>query len=220
MLCPLKTDAWTFMQHSKSLDFVHTLKETAPFSTASLHNFDCNSWSWSHSQSFLFSSQSSQYPAASYSRLSFSRSSRHLRYRQGPSRQEGHLCSSSSGHRDKVWERDEMKGEISPSFSSSPSCSCNSSMSALKEAISSLLLLAQERSKDLSCSPSRRTSGFLWLLPIWTFIPRCESEEKSHWSHLTFLAPVLGREGTKEIAACSSMILLGGSPYSTTRRWW
>ena len=29
MICPLKTDSWTFMQHCKSQDFVHTIKETA-----------------------------------------------------------------------------------------------------------------------------------------------------------------------------------------------
>ena len=28
MLCPLKTETWGFMQHHKSLDFVHTIKET------------------------------------------------------------------------------------------------------------------------------------------------------------------------------------------------
>ena len=66
----------------------------------------CYSGSWSHSQSFLFSSQLSQYPAASYSLLSFSDSSRHLRFLQRPSLQEGHLCfSSSSGQRDKVLDR-------------------------------------------------------------------------------------------------------------------
>ena len=27
MICPLWTDSWTFMQHCKSLDFVHALKE-------------------------------------------------------------------------------------------------------------------------------------------------------------------------------------------------
>ena len=226
MLCPLKTDAWTLMQDSKNLDFVHTIKETAPFSTASLHNFDCKgalicySWSWSHSQSFLFSSQLSQYPAASCSRLSFSTSSRHLRFLHRPSRQDGHLCfSPSSGHRDNVLERARMNGETSFSLCSSSSCSSAAS-SALREEISSLLLLAKERSRDWSCFSSRSTSGFLWLLPTWTFRPRWESDVNSHWSHLNFLAPVLWSEGVEEIAACSSISLLGGSPFSTTRRWW
>ena len=31
MICPLWTDTWTLMQHRKSLDFVHTLKETEHF---------------------------------------------------------------------------------------------------------------------------------------------------------------------------------------------
>ena len=111
-----------------------------------------------------------------------------------------------------------MKGELSVSLCSSASCSSEAS-SALKET-SSLLLLAKERSRDWSCSPSRRTSVFLWLLPTWTFRPRCESDVKSQWSHLNFLAPVLWSEGVEEIAACSSISLLGGSPFSTTKRWW
>ena len=37
--CPLWTRTWTFMQHSKSLDFVHALKRNCTFCTASLHNF-------------------------------------------------------------------------------------------------------------------------------------------------------------------------------------
>ena len=85
-----------------------------------------------HSQLFLFSSQMSQSPAASHSLLSFSLSSRHLRFLQLPARQEGHSCfSSSSGQRDKVLERAEMKGELSVSFCSSASCSSEAS-SALK----------------------------------------------------------------------------------------
>ena len=39
MSCPLWTRTWTFMQHSKSLDFVHALKRNCTFCTASLHNF-------------------------------------------------------------------------------------------------------------------------------------------------------------------------------------
>ena len=33
-----KIDSWTFMQHCKSLDFVHTLKET--FTIATIHNIE------------------------------------------------------------------------------------------------------------------------------------------------------------------------------------
>ena len=143
----------------------------------------CYSRPWSHSQLFLFSSQFSQYPAASHSLFSFSLSTRHLRFLQLPARQEGHSCfSSSSGQRDKVLERAEMKGELSVSLCSSASCSSEAS-SALKET-SSLLLLAKERSRDWSCFSSRSTSGFLWLLPTWTFRPRWESDVNSHWSHL------------------------------------
>ena len=46
--------------------------------------------------------------------------------------------------------------------------------------------LCSERLKDSSRS-SRRISAAcwtLWFLPTWTFRPRCETEEKSHWSHL------------------------------------
>ena len=38
MICPLWTDSWTFMQHCKSLDFVHALKDDWTYCTASVHN--------------------------------------------------------------------------------------------------------------------------------------------------------------------------------------
>ena len=54
----------------------------------------------------------------------------------------------------------------------------------------SRIWLSCEMSKDFSCSPPRRLSTgicwsfSLWLLPVWTFKPRLDFEEKSHRSHL------------------------------------
>ena len=194
MICPLWTDTWTLMQHRKSLDFVHTLKETEHFEqllfTILLQgrfpphiqrsqgvdhmpaHWICYSRSWSHSQLFLFSSQLSQYPAASHSLLSFSLSSRHLRFLQLPSLQEGHLCfSSSSGQRDKVLERAEIKGDTSASFCSASSSS-NSSLSvslieeqfreeSIGESLDALLIFSGEGS----------VFAFLCDFPLWIFKP-------------------------------------------------
>ena len=83
-----------------------------------------------------------------------------------------------------------------------------------------LISLISERFRDTSWSSARRTSGSLWLLPTWTFRPRCESDAKSHWSHLNCFPALLLAGGAGEAAACSSISLLGGSPFSTTKRWW
>ena len=146
MLCPLWTETWTFMQHYKSLDFVHTLKETThleqlPFTILVARAFSSSlpekpeGWSTanslqmllkvsSHSQSFLFSSHFSHSPVAAHIWLSFSFSSKHFRFLHLPSTQDGHSCfSSPSGQRDNVLERDSMKGDVSFSSSSSAFCS-------------------------------------------------------------------------------------------------
>ena len=101
--------------------------------------------------------------------------------------------------------------------------SCGSSFTTPKKELSALTggssaratsPPGSERTRDTSCS-SRRTSVSLWLLPIWTFKPRCDSDSKSHWLHLNFF--FFPRE---EAAACSSINLQGGKPFSSTRRWW
>ena len=54
----------------------------------------------------------------------------------------------------------------------------------------SLVWLSCEMSKEFSCSSPRRLSTgicwsfSLWLLPVWTFKPRLDLEEKSQRSHL------------------------------------
>ena len=50
---------------------------------------------------------------------------------------------------------------------------------------SSLFSLSSEMFREFSSSPPRRPSGVwisLWLLPMWTFKPRFDLEEKLHWS--------------------------------------
>ena len=78
------------------------------------------------------------------------------------------------------------------------------------------------------------SSGFCWsmlagsglcTLPMCMFRPRLESDEKSHWSHLKgLLISVLWEVGSFAggwtAAACWSMSLLGGNPFSLTRRSW
>ena len=60
--------------------------------------------------------------------------------------------------------------------------------SATREGASSLWWLWWERFKELSSWSSQSScSGScesLWLLPLWTFKPRSDLEDKSHWSHL------------------------------------
>ena len=180
------------MQHCKSLDFVHTLKETAHFEqllfTILLQGhfptriqrsqgvgrlptlWICYSRSWSHSQLFLFSSQLSQYPAASHSLFSFSLSSRHLRFSQVL--QEGHLCfPSSSGQRDKVWERAAIKGDTSASFSFA-SCSSNSSLTvSLIREIFREESIGESPGALLIFSGEGSVFAFLCDFPIWIFKP-------------------------------------------------
>ena len=132
----------------------------------------CSSRS-SHSQLFLFSSQLSHSPAAAHIWFSFSASSMHLRFLQRC--HGGHLCSSSSsGQRDKVLERAEIKGDTSSSFFSSTfcSCSCNSS---LQSPLVGDIIREQSRGESpeglLIFSGEGRVLTFLCAFPLWIFKP-------------------------------------------------
>ena len=145
----------------------------------------CSSRS-SHSQLFLFSSQLSHSPAAAHIWFSFSASSMHLRFLQRC--HGGHLCSSSSsGQRDKVLERAEIKGDTSSSFFSSTFCSCSCNSSLQSPLVGDII---REKSRGespeglLIFSGEGRVLTFLCAFPLWIFKPFSDLKEFPHSSHL------------------------------------